>query len=393
MFSLSEHGLLEQTLWERWWIRLGLIWLIWTLVGLFFTSQLYFAPFYTEGRISFSSALFSQLLICYLWALATPFVLRLTRSFPIERQNLATRVPLHFLVGLLLVIVLLAAYYLIYMWWVKGVLVANPSKIFMQVFFNLDRELSIYWLIVLLSHALNYYRRYQKGELRSSRLEGQLAQAQLQALKMQLHPHFLFNTLHSISALLHKDTDAARRMITLLGDFLRITFENGGSQEVTLKQEIDFLRGYLEIENIRFRDRLTTQIEVEPQTLSIRVPNLILQPIVENAIKHGIAPHSTPGRIEVTAQKRDEMLQIQVKDSGPGMSGSFADAPERGLGLANTRARLERMYGKAYRLDLANGTEGGLVVTLAIPFSPDAVLAGTPRDSHSELLEHPTPLL
>jgi two-component system, LytTR family, sensor kinase len=194
---------------------------------------------------------------------------------------------------------------------------------------------------------------------------------------MQLHPHFLFNTLHSISALLKKDTDAARRMITRLGDFLRLTLENSGDQEVTLQQEMDFLRCYLEIERIRFQDRLVTRVAVEPQVLDAKVPNLILQPIVENAIRHGISPRSTPGLIEIEAKPRNGALRIQVRDNGPGLPEHRSSDTlfRKGLGLANTETRLERLYGTAHLFDLTNDPDGGLVVTLEIPFHKDGAVA------------------
>ena len=234
-------------------------------------------------------------------------------------------------------------------------------------------------LIVLLVSAFSYYRRYQEGELRASQLEALLSQSQLQALKMQLHPHFLFNTLHSISSLMHRDIEAADKMIARLGDFLRLTLENSGTQEVTLQEELEFLRCYLEIEHIRFQDRLTTHMDIAPQALVTHVPNLILQPIVENAIRHGIAPRSTPGRIEIRAERNNGTLRIQVRDNGPGLPGNpnADNLYKEGLGLANTRARLEQLYGAAHRFDLANDPDGGLVVTLEIP--SDVTVAESPR--------------
>ena len=241
--------------------------------------------------------------------------------------------------------------------------------VFKNVFFNLDRQLAIYWLLLMMSHALNYYNSFREGQLQSSQLRTQLAQSQLEALKMQLHPHFLFNTLHSISALLNKDTDAARRMITRLGDFLRLTLENAGTQEVTLQEEMEFLHGYLEIERIRFRDRLTTSVEVDPAMLDVRVPNLILQPIVENAMRHAVATQAHAGRIEITAFARNGCLRIQVKDNGPGLAVDqiLVNQIGKGVGLSNTKARLERLYGTDHLLELANDPQGGLVVTLEIP--------------------------
>jgi two-component system LytT family sensor kinase len=226
----------------------------------------------------------------------------------------------------------------------------------------------VYWSLLLMSHAYNYYHSYRQGQLRASQLETQLVQSQLEALKMQVHPHFLFNTLHAISALLSHDTEAARRMITRLGDFLRMTLENAGAMEVSLRKEMEFLNGYLEIERIRFQDRLTTEIRVDPNLLDARVPNLILQPIVENAMRHAIA-NCKAGRVEIVASARNGVLRIQVKDNGPGLPqrGYASGSAGLGVGLANTKARLQRLYGSAHKFELANGSNGGVVVTLEIP--------------------------
>jgi sensor histidine kinase YesM len=222
--------------------------------------------------------------------------------------------------------------------------------------------------------------------VKASELRTQLAQAQLRALKMQLHPHFLFNTLNSISALLHRDAEAADQRVARLGDFLRLTLENSGDQEVTLEQELAFLRCYLEIEIVR-HDRLSVETDIEPQTLSALVPNLILQPLVENAIRHGISRQSAPGRLSIRAARRHGRLWLQVEDNGPGLSlvgEAGAHAPggddddllartlEGGVGLANTRARLEHLYGADGRLTLARATPRGMLVTLEIPFQVEA---------------------
>jgi len=186
---------------------------------------------------------------------------------------------------------------------------------------------------------------------------------------MQLNPHFLFNTLHSISALIHKDPIIADKMIMRLGDFLRLTLENEGAQDVSLQQELDFLRCYLEIEQIRFQDRLTVEMKIDPEARDVSVPNLILQPIVENAIRHGIAPRSYPGIIDIRAQRKNGMLRIEVKDNGLGLAdGTDSRAPwKEGIGLSNTRARLQQRFGDAHRFHLNNAPEGGLVVTFEIP--------------------------
>src|SRR6267143_2048227 len=355
---LLEHGL----------VRLALIWVVWTLVGLFFSSQIIFSSIYMEKQMPLGNVFFWQMSICYLWALSTPLVLWLARRFRIDREKWARRLVLHSLIGVALSASMSAIHYPIFrMYFVQ------PEKItliedFQYVVFNIDRQLCFYWLLVLLSHALNYYHSYRKGELRASQLETQLLQSQLEALKMQVHPHFLFNTLHSISALLNKDVGAARSMIMRLGDFLRMTLENAGAQEIPLQQEMEFLNGYLEIERVRFQDRLTTLVNVDPLMLDVPVPNLILQPIVENAMRHAIATHSDCGRIEITAAARNGALRIQVKDNGPGLPvGHDTMHLRKGLGLANTRARLERLYGADHLLELTNDPAGGLIVTLEIP--------------------------
>jgi two-component system LytT family sensor kinase len=361
------------------WVRLGIIWGVWTLIGLLFTSQMYLARLYTEKPLKWLDVLFVQLIGAYLWALATPPVLLLARRFPFERRHWLRNPLVHLCVGILLIILIYSIdSYVIYMKLINAPDYPLSFRyVLLSVTWNFSEGASIYLLLLFISHALDYYYRYQEKVLEKSQLEAQLAQAQLQALKMQLHPHFLFNTLHSVSALLSKDTEAARRMITRLGDFLRLTLENSGTQEVTLQREIEFLQSYLEIEHIRFQDRMTTHVEVEPQALDARVPNLILQPIVENAIRHGIAPRSTPGRIEIRAEHKNSVLRIQVRDNGPGLpvNRSAINLFKEGLGIANTRARLERLYGAAHRFELANDPAGGLVVTLEIPSATEIAAA------------------
>ncbi|HEU4510075.1 MAG TPA: histidine kinase [Pyrinomonadaceae bacterium] len=224
-------------------VRYSLIWGVWTLVTLFFTTQSFMWDYAAGRPIHYGRSLVFQAAACYLWALATPLVFWLARRFCIERKNWLRRTGLHFLFSLALTSVLLVLHLLIY-----TPLMGRPGqltslRVINHLYINLDRWLLIYWVMLLLSHAFSYYNTYRKAELKASELRTQLVQSQLEALKMQVHPHFLFNTLHSVSALLSKDTEAARRMITRLGDFLRLTLENSGSMEVTLRQEIEFLNG------------------------------------------------------------------------------------------------------------------------------------------------------
>lgn len=361
----------DRAWWQSFWGRVALIFGIWTFIGLVFSLQWYFASFRSEQPVEWTRALYVQMSWSYLWALATPLVLWLARRFPIDKQtwlrnsllNLLAATLLSFVVGIIGHIVFFLNY---------GRAAGRTYMFENSLRFavsNYTEGMGVYLLIVFLVMAYSYYQRYRQGELRASQLETQLSQAQLQALKMQLHPHFLFNTLHSISALLHKDTDSARKMITRLGDFLRLTLENSGTQEVTLQQEMEFLRCYLEIERVRFQDRLTTRVFVDPDALDLYVPNLILQPIVENAIRHAVAPRSTPGELEIRAKQEDGFLRIRIRDNGPGlpMNRTVDSLFKKGLGLMNTQTRLDRLYGVRHRFEIANDPEGGLAVTLEIP--------------------------
>ena len=357
--------------WQSLWARAGMVFGVWTVIGLIFTLQWYFAAYRSEQPIPWGRALYVQMSWGYLWALATPLVLWLVRRFPIEKQHWRRNVLVHLLSSTVLSFATGMAGYLL-LTFKYGAMPGRSFSFQNSLRFavgNYTEGMGTYLLVAVLSYAYSYYRRYREGELRATRLEAQLSQAQLQALKMQLHPHFLFNTLHSISALLHRDTDGARKMISRLGDFLRLTLENAGTQEVTLKQEIEFLRCYLEIERIRFQDRLTTRVHVDPEALDTHVPNLILQPIVENAIRHGVAPRSTPGEIEIRAKQEKGFLRIRIRDNGPGlpMNRSTESLFKKGLGLANTQTRLDRLYGARHRFEIANDPDGGLAVTLEIP--------------------------
>jgi len=202
--------------------------------------------------------------------------------------------------------------------------------------------------------------------VRALELEKRLAQAKLQALQMQLNPHFLFNTLHSISSLMHKDVEAADTMITRLGDLLRAALAGAETQEVPLREELTLLELYLAVEQVRFGSRLSVKIDVAPDALEAQVPNLILQPLVENAIRHGIEPRARPGRIELRARRENGALTVVVSDDGAGLIGN-AQIKE-GIGLSNTRARLRELYGANHRFELLRSEQGGVRVEINLPF-------------------------
>jgi len=228
---------------------------------------------------------------------------------------------------------------------------------------------------VSVSHAFGYYRQYQERALRATELEKRLTQARLQALQMQLNPHFLFNTLNAISSLMHRDVKAADRMLARLAELLRYALESTESQEVTLQKELAFLRRYLEIEQTRFGARLQVREEVAEGLLEALVPNLILQPLVENAIKHGIERRTRDGVIVLRAVEEDGKVVLEVSDNGPGLKPEGSG--RKGIGLANTRARLEQLYGVDHAFELVNAEAGGLTVRVRIPFRRSRLVRGS----------------
>jgi LytS/YehU family sensor histidine kinase len=225
-----------------------------------------------------------------------------------------------------------------------------------------------YWVIVSLVHAFSYARRSQERERKALELEARLTDAKLEALRMQLHPHFLFNTLNAISTLVHRDPKAADEMIVNLSELLRATLDTS-EQEITLSRELEFLDRYLEIQQARFGDRLKVEKEIDATALDSRVPTLILQPLVENAVRHGIEPQTAPGIIRIRAWREGATLHLTVQDTGAGVAVNTKQAQRQreGIGLPNTRARLQELYGEQGRMTLTNGAEGGFTVDLDFP--------------------------
>lgn len=351
----------------KWWLIFG----CWSLVALFFTSQTYVQSKLSQDPISFLRVMSWQFSSCYVWFLLTPVILRFNRRFPLERGAWARSLPAHILFGILIAFLQqsIDARVLPFLGYYPGVRFTSYFQAYkFFLFVNFHLALFFYWAILGVNYAIDYYQKYRERELRASQLETRLAQSRLQVLKMQLHPHFLFNTLNAISELVYKDPESAEQMITNLSDLLRLSLENVGVQEVPLKQELDFLNKYVEIEQTRFHDRLRLNMWIEPETLDACVPNMILQPLVENAIRHGIGMRSSGGQIEIGADRADGMLHLFVRDNGRGLLNAEQKALKEGVGLANTRARLAHLYGAAHSFDLKNSPGGGLMVDLSIPF-------------------------
>jgi hypothetical protein len=302
----------------------------------------------TNGRAEWTALALAQLRTWLVWAVLAPFIYRLMVRFPVSRTRISN-VLVH-IAGSAVCAGLHAA--------VSALVTGSAPPMRSNLW-----SLVAYWDILGVSYAVDSYRRLQDRAVHAALLERQLAQAQLLALKMQLQPHFLFNALNSVASLLRSDLAGAEHMLARLGDFLRLTLEEADHQEVPLRQEIEYLRCYLEIEQIRFRERLSVRFDVEPAALDHPVPSLILQPILENAIRHGIARKTTPGCVEIRASRDEGGLALRVQDDGPGVRGLPAD----GNGLSITRARLRELYGDASLLQLAGAPDGGTIVTLRIP--------------------------
>ncbi len=374
--------------------RRALKWLLifacWTLVGLLFASQWYFGNNANGYPTTWANAVTWALTEYWVWAALTPLILFAGRPFFIDRERWRPGVTAHLLLGLLFASAFLLLYAAAEQFTTWAHHPGKPMSFATSAWYGFTKKfhmaLLIYWVITGVSHAFEFYRRSRRSELRAAQLEAQLSRAQLHALKMQLHPHFLFNTLNTISALVHRDPRAADRMVARLGDLLRLTLDNQGVEEVSLKEELEFLQKYLEIEQTRFHDRLTVEVDVDPASLDARLPNLLLQPLVENAIKHGVSSRPGAGRIEISARREDGTLNLRVRDDGNGLPAySKPDCSRSGVGLANTRARLQQLYGGNYRFELSNAAGGGAVVTLEIP------IHGSPHETESPAEMAPFP--
>jgi glucose-6-phosphate-specific signal transduction histidine kinase len=301
-----------------------------------------------------------------------PIVISMASRFPLDRDHWARNLPMH-LLGFALFTVAQSWMYLglealTDRWWESSMTV--PALMALYLTKSAAMNLLVYAAGVALVQGLSIYEMYRERERRTLQLQGELATAHLEALRGQLQPHFLFNTLNTVTALLRRDPDGAERVITRLGDLLRISLQNTSRQEIPLHEELDFLDRFLEIQQVRFQDRLTVRRDVAPDTLDAAVPTLLLQPLVENAIKHGIEPNATAGVVTIRAQRRDEELLLEVCDNGNGLPAGGAASLREGVGIANTRARLEQLYGEHHRFDLRDGDDGGVCVSITIPFRP-----------------------
>jgi two-component system LytT family sensor kinase len=374
----------------RWAVMLG----VWTLITLFFVGQGVTARLVDRRTIDWPRVIGLEFVYWYVWAILAPAAMWLARRYRLSAigsktntdltprrgsrfMPLGAGIALHSAFGLLLSAAhALGTFFLNRAFY--GPMRWGDSEVTFEMFARVRLPVELftgfykYWLIVIIWWALDYHRKYREREVQTAQLETKLTQAQLHALKMQLHPHFLFNTLHAVSMLNFTDVDAANRMLVQLSDLLRLTLENSGAQEVRLRQELDFLRRYLEIEQTRFQDRLSVDIDADPKLLDAQIPNLILQPLVENAIRHGVGKQARAARVRIAARRQGNDLQLEVSDDGPGLPAGWNLERDGGIGLSNTVARLRQLYGDRHRFEIVPGDMGGLNVRITLPlrFSP-----------------------
>jgi hypothetical protein len=362
---------------------------LWTLVGLAFAGQFYLSSNLLGRPIRWSEAIGYALGDWYVWALLSIAIVRFARKLPPE-SGLSWRIGLAHLgmaIACSLSFVVLRSLVAVAHGWAIDVPVAFAEVFRPLLVKTFPFNLLIYGVIVSVSHAIEYYRKYHERTVQALELEKHLTEARLQSLLRQLKPHFLFNALNGIASLMHSDVGAADRMLVRLSELLRLAMSHSGAPMSTVREEIAFLEKYLEIERIRFRDRLAVRFEVAADVLDARVPSLVLQPIAENAVRHGIEPHARPGMVEVRATRVDDELVLTVTDNGSGLQQGAAGFAREGIGISNTRARLTEIHGKRHRFELHNQSAGGLRVTIAVPFertgvAEHAVMVSKPPAAH-----------
>lgn len=345
----------------------------WTICALFSVVMGY-AEFKLVGRpMRWGFVLLTRVPDWYFWAAVTPFIFWLGRRYPLEREKrIHNLLVIHLPFGLAIASIHILFVSLIWYYWILYDRQITPSlsEIFIRTCYFLPYSVIFYWAVLAVHYVFEYNRRYQETELQAAELKTQLSQSHLRALQMQLKPHFLFNTLNSISALTHKNPTAANDMLARLSKLLRISLTNEEIQEVPLEKELVFLRTYLEIEQVRFQDRLKVNFNVESETLRALVPSLILQPLVENSIRHGITRRRGNGVIDIYAIRKGENLILRVRDNGLGVSKKSFKLKE-GVGLTNTRRRLQNLYGPDYQFSLSRLADGGIQANIIIPFRTD----------------------
>lgn len=344
---------------------------LWAFVGLVLSTEVYFNLRVSKPEVGFWDVAVTQYMRALLWALLAPLVLWLGQAVPLRSGRYFGGVLFHSVVSL----TLMAAYYLVRTWVLllmeEGQLegfwaVANRS------FFGRNLiDAAYYWAVLGAGYSLDLYRRFKNEEVKAAQLESRLIETELKALKQQLQPHFLFNTMNTIAVLVREGrNDDAVTLLARLSALLRMSLEHGRIQEVTLRQELEFIERYVEIQKVRFADRLTVRTQIEPAALEALIPNLLLQPLVENAIIHGIAPRVAPGTVDVISRVENGRVWLEVRDDGCGFTPDTSSRRTDGksIGLANTRERLAKRYGAESEFTLRSAPGKGTSVLIAFPY-------------------------
>jgi two-component system, LytTR family, sensor kinase len=349
-----------------------IIFAIATVIAVLYALERYFYRRLLGQPVSLSQLVPAELVFTYAWALLTPLVIWMGKRFPAwgsqsacdtrrMMRNWAAQLVAMLGFAVLHVALFTAATLLVSGRW-SGEAAGRVFGGYLASWFVLDSI--VYCTLLAVYHALVYYRVSQDRALRASQLETRLAQAQLQMLRMQLQPHFLFNTLHTISALMHRDVKRADSMIAALSVLLRMSLRTTGTQEVPLREEVEFLERYIEIMSLRFGDRLVVTVDVDPTILDARVPTLLLQPLVENSLRHGFNEGIRGGRVSIVLRADGDTLRCEIIDDGRGIP---REGIREGVGIANTRARLKQLYGERHEFELRGEPAGGTCVSLVIP--------------------------
>lgn len=353
------------------WYGFALLVGFWSVVALVFAAAGYYHKL-IQGEVLPLATVVWWMLGMYLWIPATLVVVWLVHWFPIRRRSWYRTIPFHALAAVWNSLIMAAIHTSIRYGW-NGVMQGGEFDflVTLNLFFSgsVGVDCLLYITILAGVHAFKFQNENQQATIESAELKSKLAEVQLQALKMQLHPHFLFNAFHTISMLVRqRREEEAINMIAGLGTLLRYVLDNALEQKVLFRQELKLLNHYLDVERIRFRDLLEIEMEIEPEVLGVLVPNLLLQPLVENAIRHGIVPGSNKGRISVLARREGKQLRIRIHDNGVGLPENWEAQKTTGIGLANTRLRLERLYPDNHHIEFGNAEDGGCLINIVIPF-------------------------
>jgi sensor histidine kinase YesM len=348
----------------------------WTIVALISLTRHYMEESGSGDSRPFWKVFLIWLTCYYSWALLTPALFWVAKRWPFTKarwtRSLVIQLPVSF--GFTAVSILISRF--LYCPLAQQPIADVNTYISSLHFSAFLKHFPLYWSTIAAANALSYMRALREKErlaaqleLERSQLESSLRQAQLDALRMQLNPHFLFNTLQTISVLMMDDTASANRMLVRLSDLLRSTLRSSVNAVTELRDELDFLRAYLEIEQIRFADRLQVLWVIDPQTTRALIPTLLLQPLVENSIRHGIARMATPGVITISSEIANEMLRLSVADTGPGLTQSSGEEIGHGIGLSNIRKRLKQLYPQQHDMEIISGPGGGFEVRIMIPLA------------------------